>query len=53
MLACVLNSAPAAKNLMDVRVGRILIAVVPPLGEPSCKAVLRPRGIRQILGGFL
>ena len=27
--------------------------MVPPVGEPSCKAVLRPRGIRQILGAFL
>ena len=33
--------------------GRILIGMAPPAGEPSCKAALRPRGFRQILGAFL
>ena len=33
--------------------GRILIGMAPPAGEPSCKAALRPRGIRLILGAFL
>jgi hypothetical protein len=32
---------------------RILIGMAPPAGEPSCKAALRPRGFRQILGAFL
>jgi hypothetical protein len=27
--------------------------MAPPASEPSCKAALRPRGIRQILGAFL